>query len=200
MKKTYKLLIAGVLALSTAACSEDYLQLAPESSVTKQTLFETPTAAQYVVNGLGRIMTTQYLSTQGYNGEGTIYAYNGEYPGDVLQMANKTGWQNIIKSNYNGSANTNCQFGWYYYYKLIGNANQVICNVPEEAAPSDVKLWKHVKAQALTYRAYAYTMLSQIFSRRWSEARGLQRGVILRLDESDDAMPCSTMGDRKSVV
>ena len=196
MKNIYKFLIAGAILSTTAACSSDYLDLTPQSSVTKGTLFESASSAQYVVNGLGRIMTTQYLSTQGYNGEGTVYAYNAEYPGDCIQKGDYTGWQNIIKSNYNLSANTNCQFGWYYYYKLIGNANQIICNVPENPT-TDIALWKSVKAQALTYRAYAYTMLSQLFSRRWSDqgANGLQRGVILRLDDSTDAMPCSTMGE-----
>lgn len=197
MKNIYKLLLAGAILSTTAACSEDYLNLGPESSVTKDMLFQSPVEAQYVVNGLGRIMSTQYLDTQGYNGEGTVYTYNGEYPGDCLEFGNKTGWQNIIKQNYNSSSNTNVQFGWYYYYKLIGNANQVICNVPEVDGGSTANQWKHVKAQALTYRAYAYTMLSQLFSRRWSDmgANGLQRGVILRLDESNDAMPCSTMGE-----
>ncbi|MDE5810170.1 MAG: RagB/SusD family nutrient uptake outer membrane protein, partial [Muribaculaceae bacterium] len=163
----------------------------------EETMFESAETAKYAVWGLGRIMATQYLSTQGYNGEGTVYAYNGDYPGDAIQINNKTGWANIIKQNYNASANTNCQFGWYYYYKLIGNANQIICHVPENIAPEDVKNWQTVKAQALTYRAYAYTMLSQLFSRRWADqgANGLQRGVVLRLDTSDDPMPCSTMGE-----
>ncbi|MDE6073735.1 MAG: RagB/SusD family nutrient uptake outer membrane protein [Muribaculaceae bacterium] len=195
MKKIYKLLIAGAILSTTAACSSDYLDLKPQTSADPETLFESPDVAQYAVNALGRIMSTQYLSTQGYNGEGTVYAYNGEFPGDAIQFNNKTGWANIAKQNYNTSANTNCQFGWYYYYKLIGNANQILSYIPEEQAPEDVAGWQWVKAQTLTYRAYAYTMLSQLFSRRWSEAKGLQRGVVLRLDTSDDPMPCSTMGE-----
>lgn len=75
----------AILLFCTAACSDSYLELSPESSVSDEVIFENADAAQYAVNGLGRIMSTQYLDTQGYNGEGTVYAYQGEYPGDVIQ-------------------------------------------------------------------------------------------------------------------
>ncbi|MDE6644150.1 MAG: RagB/SusD family nutrient uptake outer membrane protein [Muribaculaceae bacterium] len=197
MKNIYKFLLSGIILSTATACSSDYLDLKPQTSADPETMFGSPEVANYAVWGLGKIMATQYLSTQGYNGEGTIYAYNGEFPGDGIQFNNKTGWANIAKQNYNSSANTNVQFGWYYYYKLIGNANQILSYIPTEQSPEDVAGWQWVKAQALTYRAYAYTMLSQLFSRRWSDqgANGLQRGVVLRLDTSIDPMPCSTMGE-----
>lgn len=75
----------AILLFCTAACSDSYLELSPESSVSDEVIFENADAAQYAVNGLGRIMSTQYLDTQGYNGEGTVYAYQGEYHGDVIQ-------------------------------------------------------------------------------------------------------------------
>ena len=79
MKKIYNIVSMAILLFCTAACSDSYLELSLESSVSDEVIFENADAAQYAVNGLGRIMSTQYLDTQGYNGEGTVYAYQGEY-------------------------------------------------------------------------------------------------------------------------
>ena len=76
MKKIYDIVSMAILLFCTAACSDSYLELSPESSVSDEVIFDNADAAQYAVNGLGRIMSTQYLDTQGYNGEGTVYAYH----------------------------------------------------------------------------------------------------------------------------
>ena len=133
MKKIYNIVSMAILLFCTAACSDSYLELSPESSVSDEVIFENADAAQYAVNGLGRIMSTQYLDTQGYNGEGTVYAYQGEYPGDVIQKGSYTGWQNLAKGNYfTSSTNSNIHVTWYYYYKLIRNANQILDNCTVE--------------------------------------------------------------------
>lgn len=182
--------LAIASALTLGSCSENYLELEPESSVAKGTLFDSPESAQYAVNGLGRIMCTQYLENQGYNGEGTVYAYGAELPGDGIQKLNWTGWANLMRSNYNTSnTNTNCHVHWYYYYKMIGNCNQIIEAIPEEMS----KEWASIKAQALTYRAYAYTMLSQFYCRRWTDGNGEQRGLPLRLDTGKDPIEAASM-------
>ena len=179
MKKIYNIVSMAILLFCTAACSDSYLELSPESSVSDEVIFENADAAQYAVNGLGRIMSTQYLDTQGYNGEGTVYAYQGEYPGDVIQKGSYTGWQNLAKGNYfTSSTNSNIHVTWYYYYKLIRNANQILDNCKTGLANvAEQRKWDYIKAQALVYRAYSYTMLSQLYSRRWTDADGLQRGL-----------------------
>lgn len=196
MNKFLKYTLSIALTFGLGACGEDYLDTKPMGSTTiKETLFENFESAQYAVNGLGRLMSKQYLSTQGYNGEGTVYAYLGEFPGDGMQKLAYSGWQNLIKSNYNQSNNnTNVQLGWYYYYRLIGNANQILANIPTEHNSVDKqKAWDHIKAQALTYRAYSYTMLSQIYSRRWTDRDGQSRGVVLRLDTLKNPKECTSL-------
>lgn len=197
MKKIYNIVSMAILLFCTAACSDSYLELSPESSVSDEVIFENADAAQYAVNGLGRIMSTQYLDTQGYNGEGTVYAYQGEYPGDVIQKGSYTGWQNLAKGNYfTSSTNSNIHVTWYYYYKLIRNANQILDNCKTGLANvAEQRKWDYIKAQALVYRAYSYTMLSQLYSRRWTDADGLQRGLVLRTTVNNDEMPCSTMAE-----
>ena len=202
MKKIYDIVSMAILLFCTAACSDSYLELSPESSVSDEVIFENADAAQYAVNGLGRIMSTQYLDTQGYNGEGTVYAYQGEYPGDVIQKGSYTGWQNLAKGNYfTSSTNSNIHVTWYYYYKLIRNANQILDNCKTGLANvAEQRKWDYIKAQALVYRAYSYTMLSQLYSRRWTDADGLQRGLVLRTTVNNDEMPCSTMAETFELI
>lgn len=194
MKGLIKYMLCAAFAVGATSCADDYLDTAPQSSTTKNDLFASPEAAQYAVNGLGRLMAKQYLESQGKNGEGTIYAYIGEWIGDGVQKLSYSGFVNTINLNYCQSLNNaNMQFGWYYYYRIIGNVNQILENTPLESSGSLQKEWDYIRAQALTYRAYSYTMLSQIFSRRWTDRDGQSRGVVIRLDTSKDPLPCSSL-------
>ncbi len=195
MKKILKYSFYAAVALCTASCGENYLELSPEEYTTKTQLYDSPETAQFAVNGLGRLMCKQYLSNQGFNGEGTVYTYNCEYEGDGVQKLDYTGWANLINSNYNqNNTNTNLHVTWYYYYRVIGNANQILANIPEEASSAALKNeWDYIRAQALTFRAYSYTMLSQLYCRRWTDRNGQSRGLVMRIDTSTDPLPCSTL-------
>lgn len=202
MNKILKIAVCALLPVAFSSCGEDYLNTAPQSSTTKENLFQSYETAQYAINGLGRLMSKQYLGTQGYNGEGTVYAYISDWPGDGLQKLNYSGWQNVIKSNYNQSNNnTNVHVSWYYYYRVIGNANQILENIPESFETNSLKNeWDYIKAQALTYRAYSYTMLAQIYSRRWTDRNGQSRGLVLRVDTSKDPLPCSSLAETFDLI
>ena len=184
-----KLLIYGLLALPIAfatSCSDNYLDTTPQSSVDIPTLFATPDGAQSAVNGLGRLMCSQYAS-QGLNGEGTMNLYFGDLPGATLQKCDWTGWSNTINGKYHqNNSNANMAFSWHYNYRLIANANTILVNLKESEDDDIQSQWDYVKAQALTYRAYAYLHLVQLYSRRWSDRDGESRGVILRLEPSTD--------------
>ena len=52
MKKIYDIVSMAILLFCTAACSDSYLELSPESSVSDEVIFENADAAQYAVNGL----------------------------------------------------------------------------------------------------------------------------------------------------
>ncbi|MFX5374005.1 hypothetical protein ABTD20_18605, partial [Acinetobacter baumannii] len=95
--------------------------------------------------------------SQGFNGEGTIKMYYGNYPGADFYV-NLTGWAPIINATYNQlSTSIYDYYPWYYYYKIIGNANTIIARVDNvEGLEADKKF---LKAQALSYRAYCYMML-----------------------------------------
>lgn len=193
MKLKNLLYITGTAALLTA-CSADYLDTLPQSSTDSGTVFETTENARMAVNGLCLMMTQQYLNQQGVNGEGTIKTWYGNYPGNDFQKCNLTGWADIINGTSFLERNSSlyCYYPWFYYYKLIGNANRIVANIDKAVGPETERLF--VRAQALTVRAYAYLMLSQLYCHRWADSnQGASRGLPLRIDTSNGDLPASTL-------
>ncbi|MDR0195294.1 MAG: RagB/SusD family nutrient uptake outer membrane protein [Myroides sp.] len=185
-------LLSTVLTLGS--CSSDYLDTYPTDATSPGTAFQTTESITMAVNGLAKLMTTQHI-TQGFNGEGTMKLFYGEYLGsnfrkDENGSANQINGLNIVNNDviYN-------HYPWHYYYMLITNANEIIANVDASEGPINDK--KYLKAQALTYRAYAYTMLNQLYGHRWQDSEnGAQKSVVLRLNPSDPkAMPLATQND-----
>ena len=120
--------------------------------------------------------------------------YYGNYPGNHF-FVNLPGWSSIINSLFHeNTSSIYLYYPWYYYYMIIGNANTIIMNI-DEAEGSDADK-AFIKAQALTYRAYSFTMLAQIYSYRWKDSNnGSSDGLVLRIDQSDGDMPLLVAGD-----
>ena len=184
-----------LIAIVLCSCSKDYLITAPTGSTSAATIFETTEGAAMAVNGLNKLMNRQWISTQGYNGEGTIKLFFGDYPGETMYVANLTGWVNTINGEYHANNNdTRDNYAWHYYYMLIANANSIIENIEQCTGLDNEKAF--IKAQALTYRAYAYMNLIQLYSVRWVDSNnGSAPGVVLRVDTSTDPMPLATQAE-----
>lgn len=191
MKKIFKVYIL-LAALTVSSCSKEYLDTKPTNATGASTVFETTKNAALAVNGLAKMMTQQYLSSQGFNGEGTIKMYYGNYPGNHF-FVDLPGWASLINHERNeDNAVIYGYYPWYYYYKIIANANSIITRVDNAEGPDNEK--QFIKAQALTFRAYSYMMLAQIYGFRWSDSNnGASQGLVLRLDESTGDMPLSTL-------
>lgn len=189
MKKIFKPIIL-LSMLFLWSCGKEYLSTTPTSSTSGGTIFETTANAKLAVNGLSKLMTRQYISRQGFNGEGTIKLYYGEYPGQNFTV-NLPGWVNVIGgNNHDDNNSTYTQYPWYYYYMIIGNANSIIAGIDDAEGPDHEK--EYIKAQALTYRAYCYLMLMQLYSYRWTDTQnGETFGVVLRLEPTDEDLPVS---------
>src|SRR4051812_28908785 len=97
MKKVLKYILVILVIASLAACKKDYLNTQPTDSLSTETVFSTTQYAKLAVNGLAKMMTQQYLGTQGFNGEGTIKMYNGNYPGNNFSV-NLSGFAPLINA------------------------------------------------------------------------------------------------------
>ena len=192
MKKYNFILATALLALSS--CSKSYLDTEPQSAVSTSSTVESVVNADHAISGLCKIMTTPYIS-QGFNGEGTIKTYYGNYPGNDFQKCNLTGYSNVINGAYHTTkTSTYLYYPWFYYYKLIGNANVVIANIDKAEGTDRERAF--IKAQALTFRAYAFSQLVQLYGYRWSDSNnGATDGIVLRLDESYGDIALSTLAE-----
>jgi hypothetical protein len=174
------------------SCADDYLDTAPTASTATNTIFETTANAKLAINGINKLMTRQYLGSQGFNGEGTIKMYYGNYPGNHF-FVNLAGWSPIINQEYfENISSIYDYYPWYYYYMIIGNSNSVILNVDNAVGPQAEK--DFVKAQALTFRAYSFSMLAQLYGKRWKDSNnGASDGLVLRIDASTGDQALSTL-------
>ena len=191
--KIYNFILATAL-LALSSCSKSYLDTEPQSAVSTSSTVESVVNANHAINGLCKIMTTPYIS-QGFNGEGTIKTFYGNYPGNDFQKCNLTGYSNVINGTYHATkTSTYLIYPWFYYYKLIGNANVIIANI-DKAEGTD-KERAFIKAQALTFRAYAFSQLVQLYGYRWSDSNnGATDGIVLRTDESKGDIALSTLAE-----
>lgn len=196
MKISYLKYAALAAVMSLGSCSNDYLDTDPTNKTSPDVVFQTTENVKMLVNGLAKIMTAQHISSQGFNGEGTIKLYYGEYPGQNFR-ANLKGaaGDQVMGKHFLTLDSSYNYFPWHYYYMLIGNANDVIENVDSATGPESDK--KDLKAQALGYRAYAYTMLLQIYGQRWVDSNdGKFQALPLRLTNKEPKdLEFATMAD-----
>ena len=157
------------------------------------------TATEYsaaVLDSISIFMSTQYsVYGQGFNGEGTIRLYYGDYPGNSLSV-NYPSWANVINSDILTVASSKyASFPLLYYYRIINKVNSTIDNYLPFADDSDPNI-NHYKAALLGFRAYAYTMLVQLYCKSWdSSSNGSSAGLPLRINDTDDVTSISTLGE-----
>ena len=192
MKKYFYIL--SIAALGFTACESDYLETKPEDKIDKEVILGTTEYAELAINGMCRSMSKQYLGTQGLNGEGTILNWYGTFTGNDAQKSNQTGWSALWNSTYHQrTSSIYLYYPWFYYYKLVSNANAVIGSIDNAVGTDGDKAF--VKAQALTFRAYSFFRLAQLYSFRWKDTQGNTPGIVLRVDESTGDIPLSTLAE-----
>lgn len=196
MKNSIKLKLATIILASVAlctGCADDYMDTLPTGSTAAGTIFQDTDAAKMAINGMARLMVNQYTGYgQTFGGEGTIKFLFGEYMGENFSRPNlASGWSNTMNGNY-ADSNTSPynSYPWYYYYMLMGNANEFLANIDNaEGSESDKQF---LKAQAYVYRAYCYTQLVQFYCHRWvdsnngSTVTNLMEGLVIRTEENKD--------------
>lgn len=196
VKYIFALAFCGILTLNSS-CSESWLQTQPTDQASNDAILSTTENAKKAINGLCKLMSMQHGAYWDYfanNGEGTVIQYYLEYPGrDFNYPLMSPGWSVIFNNNYTENVTSGyCAYPWYYYYSIIGNANTVMAKIDQAEGEQSEK--DYIKAGALTFRAYAFLRLSQIYCDSWKESNnGESQGIILRLDESTGDMPLSTL-------
>lgn len=176
-----------VLTLIMGACKKDYLLTNPTDSVDKNAVFTTTTNAMAALNGIHRSLYIQY-SRQEEGGQGAVNL-NIDYMGDDIVNTVSTTAYGVHKwITHRSASNANNSFIYTFYYRIIANANQIIDNIDNAEGSAADK--KSIKAEALTYRAWAHFVLVQVFGKRYDAAgNNTQAGVPIMNTSVVDGTP-----------
>ncbi len=193
-------LVAGLLTFAalTTSCEHHFLDTAPTSAVSTTSAFATTDNVKMVVNSLAEMMCTQHNDaySQGCCGENRIRSIYEEYLSqEFVYNQFAPGWDTWMNGEeFPQNNNSYGTYPWSYYYEIIVDANSIINNVDAADGPIDEK--QFYKAQALTFRAYAYTQLVKYYAKAWKNSNNGACGAIpRRVDESTSALPVSTLAE-----
>lgn len=191
-----RLVAATAVLAATASCGSDYLDTYPTESISPATAYSTPDNVYNALNGIAKLMVTQYgpLYGQGFAGENAIIRLYENIPSQNFNYnVYAPGWAPLHNQAFhtNNSSIYN-HFAWRYYYEMIVNANGIIENA--DATQGSEAARKFGKASALAFRAYAYEKLTTYYCKRWQDSQnGASRGLPLRLTTSSDSIPAATL-------
>jgi hypothetical protein len=198
MKSTKYIFIFLLVSLCFSACKKDFLDTFPTTSVGADNALSSTQNAYAALNGIHRIMYTQY-DAQGQSGEGGNNLFR-DYMGEDIVFPLAGGSQAYVgfmqwvtHRNVNDGS---LRYMYRFYYRLISNANILINGIDKVpgGAETDRKI---IKGQALAYRAWAHFQLVQLWGKRYDAAAkpNSQLGVPLLVLNTLDGQSRATVED-----
>jgi len=181
MKKIYnKGLVVLVMIFSLFSCKDDYLDTTPTNQVSTTDAFSTTSNAWAALNGIHRLMYSQIFGHQSQGGQSGNMLYMDIMGEDMVFTSNANSW---LRGEYQWISHRSTtaymlEYNYGFYYAIIGNANMIIANIDAADGPEEDK--KIIKGQALTYRAWAYFQMVQLFGERYM-AGGNNSGLAVPL-------------------
>jgi hypothetical protein len=195
--KLKSLSLAIFALVMCGSCKKNFLETFSSSAVPSSTVLATTQNAYAALNGIHRIMYTQY-DQQGEAGEGSINIFRDLMGEDIVYpLANGStgliGWLQWV--NHRNVNAVDLRFVYRFYYRIISNANILINGVDGAVGPDADK--KIIKGQALAYRGWAHFQLVQLWGKRYDAATkpNTQLGVPLLLTNTLEGQPRATVED-----
>jgi starch-binding outer membrane protein, SusD/RagB family len=195
MKKSiiYILIVAVVFT----SCKKDFLDTYPTTSVAATDALLSTQNAYAALNGIHRIMYVQY-DAQGQAGEGSNNLYRDFLGEDIvfpLASGSTSYWALMQWQTHRNVNSGDLRYVYRYYYRIIANANVLINGIDGvPGLPADRNI---IKGQSLSYRAWAYFQLVQLFAKRYDATAipNNQLGVPLLTTNTLEAQPQAKVED-----
>jgi len=197
MKKI--LAAVSVAALALTSCSKDFLDTKSTSAVDQSTIFENTTTAKMAIEGLNRHMY-HFTGTAPRMGYGTYMLWNEMLGDDLMHSKSNAQWTSQAKwSLHRTTTSTHVNYVYTWIYEIISNANTVISNIDSVEGTDNDKAF--IKAQALTYRAFAHFLAVQWWGKRYDAAgNNTQDGIVIRTDNLGEPKARSTVEECYSQI
>ncbi len=181
--------VAALMAPAFSACSDDFLDEAPQTNISSVTVASSEEGATAAVTGLARQMQRQFSDLKNGNLNASGETFFANLYGEGLGPDANIGEVTYYMASGIKPANFRYITGWWpswmykYAYSIIGSANSILHNLSEEPTNSN-ELW--LKGSALAMRAHAYTRLMQVYAPRWQDSdNGQKYCIVLRLDAGE---------------
>ena len=200
-KKTIFLAASAVVLSTISSCERDYLNTDPTDAVSEQVAVSTVANLNIILDGMHRNMYRRQNSSQGQNGGTGVMMYMEVMGEDLIFPATGPNWYvTTLRWLDNDNANSNNLFYPYdFYYDQIRMANIILKNAPL-TTDSQQEIDK-VMGEAYAFRAFGYTMLNQIYAKRFVQgAANPQLGMALRTDDSFNAIARSTVDENYALI
>jgi starch-binding outer membrane protein, SusD/RagB family len=163
MKNLLKYSTPALMALVMVGCKKDYLETNPSNAVSNEVIFQSTDAAYVALDGIYRWQFT-YFTNHGNFGQKAQEIVNDLMGNDVVVHSAGYGWFNgeyRFTSQSTATDNSRSERTWWYYYRTIRNANEILFNLDKATGAQADK--DDIKGQALALRAWAYYNLINYF-------------------------------------
>lgn len=196
MKPITKLFVFLIFLGLTASCSKEYLEVSPTNQISTSSAFNTTANGWAAINGIHRSLYIKYYGNQDQSGQGTNMIYMDTFGEDVVYngLPNRLFFYTSYSWSASRTVTSNVPyFNYRFYYTIIANANMIIDHIDQATGPQSEK--DIIKAQALTYRAFSYFQMVQLFGERYdAQSDNSTLGMSLILSSTDaEAVPRSTV-------
>ena len=196
MKRISKIILLAVATLGISSCSDDYLETTPTDQVATPDAFSTVDNAWAALNGLHRIMYSQIFGVQAQGGQSGNMMYMDILGEDVVFTSGSNSWHRSSYQwiDHRNPTSSNVFYNYQFYYVIIGNANMIIANIDGALGAEADK--HYIKAQALTYRAWSYFQMVQLFGERFVAGEANNGpGVPIVLEPTTAVTPRNTVAE-----
>jgi starch-binding outer membrane protein, SusD/RagB family len=163
MKNIFKFSVLLLLMVVTFGCKKDYLETNPSNAVVNTVIFSTADGAVVALNGIYRWQYS-FFTNHGNFGQKSTDLVGDLMGNDMVVHSAGYGWFNTdyrYTAQLLATDNSRSERMWWFYYRLINNANGILDNI--DNASGDQAIKDNVKGQALGLRAYAYFYLISYF-------------------------------------
>lgn len=176
--KGIKYITLSALLMSMTACSHDWLDLEPSTSVETQQSIKVLKDMEFTLNGTYSLMQ----SSGAYSGK---LMYYGDVTGDDMQAVSSTKRTgNYYRFNWTKDYTSSSE--WARLYSIITNCNLILNNLDKvEVAKGEEEVMQDLKGQALAIRGLAFFDLTRIFGYPYKKDKGASLGVPLILEHLD---------------
>lgn len=186
--KSIKYISICIILVLSSSCKKDYLETFPTDGLDVNLVFTSADNAWGALNGIHRTMYRNWNGDQWYGGQGSIMNCLDDMGEDVI-LPNRANGYFIAQLQWLDHTNETghyTKFVWYFYYKIISNANNIIGYIDDaEGIQKDKNI---IKGQALAYRAWAHWMLVQLYGKRYENGGDNSNlGVPIMTFESPEA-------------